>query len=102
MVDSAAMLIFRGPLGALISSASHEFKAGSIFQLEGEAALWTDPQVFAQIVREIAQGAEEGQFDGRRLVIRDAQGRPRILASTVASGEPFLALIDEGGEFGAP
>ena len=31
-------------------------------------------------------------------MIRDAKGRPRILASTVESGAPFLALIDEDGE----
>jgi hypothetical protein len=94
----AAMLIFRGPLGALISQGNHEFKAGRFFIWKAKRPSGPTPQILAQIVREIAQAPEEGQFDGRRLVIRDAQGRPRILASTVASGEPFLALIDEGGE----
>jgi hypothetical protein len=94
----AAMLIFRGPLGALISNASHEFKAGRFFSWKAKRPSGPTPQILAQIAREIAQAPEEGQFDGRRLVIRDAQGRPRILASTVVSGEPFLALIDEGGE----
>jgi hypothetical protein len=97
VVVIAAMLIFRGSLGAPISSASHEFKAGRFFSWKAKRPSGPT-QVLAQIVREIAQAPEGEQFDGRRLVIRDAQGRPRLLASTVASGEPFLALIDEGGE----
>jgi hypothetical protein len=94
----AAMIIFRRPLGSLIGQGSHEFKAGRFFSWKARRPLGPTPQIFAQIAREIAQAPEEEHFDGRRLVIRDAQGRPRILASTVASGEPFLALIDEGGE----
>lgn len=94
----AAMLIFRGPLGMLISSGSHEFKAGRFFSWKAKRPSGPSPQVLAQIVREIAQAPEEEHFDGRRLVIRDAQGRPRIVASTVPTGEPFLALIDEEGE----
>jgi hypothetical protein len=42
--------------------------------------------------------AGQDHADVERLVIRDAKGRPRILASTVESGAPFLALIDEDGE----
>jgi hypothetical protein len=94
----AAMLIFRGPLGSLIGQGSHEFKAGRFFSWKARRASGPSPQVIAQIAHGIAQAAAEEQLDVRRLVIRDSEGRPRIVASTVPSGEPFLALIDDAGE----
>jgi hypothetical protein len=94
----AAMLIFKGPLGDLISQGSHEFRAGRIFSWKARRPSGPTPQALAKIVREITQATSEEKLDLRRLVIRDSLGRPRIVASTVESGEPFLALIDEAGE----
>jgi len=98
VVVIAAMIIFKGPLGALISQGSHEFKAGRFFSWKAKRPSGPTPQVLAQIVREIAQAEAEEHLDIRRLVIRDSAGRARIVASTVESGEPFLALIDDAGE----
>jgi len=93
----AAMLIFREPLGSLISQGSHEFKAGRFFSWKARRPPGPSPKRLAQIFREIGEATSEEGSDVQRLVIRDSQGRPRILASTVESGEPFLALFDEEG-----
>jgi hypothetical protein len=90
----AAMFIFREAIREIISR-SHELKAGRYFSLKAKPSR-ADPAI-AQLVRELSTAGQE-QSDVDRLVIRDAKGRPRILASTVESGAPFLALIDEDGE----
>jgi hypothetical protein len=90
----SAMVIFRKAVGELISR-SHELKAGRYLSLKAKQS-GLDPAI-ARLVRGLA-AAGQGQADVDRLVIRDAKGRPRILASTVESGAPFLALIDEDGE----
>jgi hypothetical protein len=94
LIVIAAMLIFREAIREIISR-SHELKAGRYFSLKAKPS--RPDQAIAQIVRELS-AAGQVQSDVDRLVIRDAQGRPRILASTVESGAPFLALIDEDGE----
>ena len=94
----AAMLIFREPLGELISQGNHEFKAGSLFSWKARRPAGPSPQAIAQILRKIEEPTAEEEFDIQRLVIRDSHGRPRIVASTVESGVPFLALLDEEGQ----
>ena len=93
----AAMLIFRRALSELISR-SREVSAGP-FRLKAEHAV--NPKFLEEALREVREGAAsiEQQVDTRRLVIRDAQGRPRILASTLEPlGAAFLAIFDEDGE----
>ena len=90
----SAMLIFRKAVGALISR-SHELKAGRYLSLKAKPS-GLDSAI-ERLVRDLAAAGQD-QVDVDRLVIRDAKGRPRILASTVQSGAPFLALIDEDGE----
>ncbi len=94
----AAMLIFRRALSELISR-SREVNAGP-FRLKAEHAV--NPKFLEEALREVQEGAakiEQQQVDTRRLVIRDAQGRVRILASTLEPlGPAFLAVFDEDGE----
>src|SRR6266436_379890 len=95
----AAMLIFRRALSELISR-SREVSAGP-FRLKAEHAV--NPTFLEDALREVREGAAkiEQQVDTRRLVIRDAQGRPRIIASTVEPGPAFLVIADEDGEIRA-
>jgi hypothetical protein len=90
----SAMVIFRKAVGELISR-SHELKAGRYLSLKAKPS-GLDPAI-ERLVRDLAAAGQD-QADVYRLVIRDAKGRPRILASTVESGAPFLALIDEDGD----
>jgi len=93
----AAMFIFRRALSELISR-SREVSAGP-FRLKAEHAV--NPKLLEDALREVREGAAkiEQQVDTRRLVIRDAQGRVRILASTLEPlGPAFLAVFDEDGE----
>lgn len=93
----AAMVIFREPIGELISR-SHEWKAGSFFSLKAKQSA-IDPKVMAAIrdmQKSAAAGAEEA--DLQRLVIRDSNGKVRILVGTTPSGQPFFSMFDEDGE----
>jgi hypothetical protein len=93
----AAMLIFREPIGTFIRR-SHEWKAGGFFSAKAKPS-GSDSRIIEQAIRKILETSPgQDQADVDRLVIRDAKGRPRLLASTVESGAPFLALIDEDGE----
>src|SRR5713101_871859 len=92
-----AMFIFREPISELIRK-SHELRAGP-FRLKAEHAV--NPKFLEDALHEVWEGVAkiEQQVDTRRLVIRDAQGRPRILASTLEPlGAAFLAVFDEDGE----
>jgi len=92
----AAMFIFREAISTFISR-SHEWKAGRFSAKAKPSA--PDPRMVAQTVREILEDvAGQEHLDLLRLVIRDSDGRPRILASTVPSGEPFIVLLDEDRE----
>jgi hypothetical protein len=95
VISIAAMLIFRRPIRNLIYR-SRQVKAGPVTFRAGAVRLEKVEEEIKKIPR--ARSAEEDLDDVRRLVIPDCQGRPRILASTVQSGEPFLALLDEEGE----
>ena len=97
VIAVTAMFIFREPISELIRR-SHELRAGP-FRLKAEHT--ANPKLFEDALREAREGAAkiEQQVDTRRLVIRDAQGRPRILASTLEPlGPAFLAVFDEDGE----
>jgi hypothetical protein len=96
----SAIRVFRKPIGELIGRIS-KFKFGRI-SMETKASK-VDREI-VKLVREItASPAMPGEehFETRRLVIRDTKGLVRILAGTVESGEPFVALIDEDGEIRA-
>jgi hypothetical protein len=92
----SAIKIFREPISDLIGRIS-KLKFGRV-SVEAKASK-VDAEI-VKLVREItalpAMPGEE-HFETRRLVIRDSKGLPRIIAGTVESGEPFLALIDEEG-----
>ena len=91
-----AMIIFREPIAVLISR-SHELRAGRFFSLKAKPI---DPKLIEDALRKAGETAAElwEQLDTRRLVIRDVQGRPRIIASTLPSEESFLALFDQAGQ----
>ena len=91
------MLIFREAIRDIVGR-SHELKAGRYVSLKAKPSR-PDPAI-AQLVRELSAAGQE-QSDVDRLIIRDAKGRPRILASTVETGEPFIALLDEDREIRA-
>src|SRR6266851_900178 len=92
----AAMLIFREPIAKFLGRIL-EMKAGPV-SVKAQAPC-PDPAIIKQIEEIAARQAvaDEKHLDVQRLVIRDSAGRPRILASTLPSGEPFLALFDEAG-----
>ncbi len=92
----AAMLIFREPIAKFLGRIL-EMKAGPV-SVKAQAP-GPDPAIIKQIEEIAARQAvaDEKHLDVQRLVIRDSAGRPRILASTLPSGEPFLALFDEAG-----
>ena len=75
-----------------------EVRAGP-FRLKAEHAV--NPKFLEDALHEVREGAAkiEQPVDTRRLVIRGAQGRPRILASTLDSlGSGFPRGLDEYGE----
>jgi hypothetical protein len=90
VIALAAMIIFRREIGDVITR-SHEFKTGRV-SLKAKPPGPTAREI-KQILSEVEGG--DGLLDAQRLVIRDSSGRPRMLAATVESGEPFLTLIDE-------
>ena len=94
LIAVSAMLIFRAPIAALIGRIV-EVKAGRV-SMKAKAPV-PDPEIMKQVLQIAAQQAavDEEHLDAQRLVIRDSANRPRILASTLPSGEPFLALFDE-------
>lgn len=93
IIAIAAMILFRQPISELIDRIREvKFKAGR-FSLTTSRL---DSEVVAQINREVRESAAaQDEADLRRLAIRDSNGRVRILASTVETGAPYLALIDE-------
>jgi hypothetical protein len=96
----SAINVFREPIGELIGRIS-KFKFG---RMSMETKTLKVDQEIVKLVREITASPSmpgEEHFETQRLVIRDSEGLVRILAGTVESGEPFLALIDEEGEIRA-
>lgn len=93
----SAMLIFYSPIAALVGRIV-EVKAGRVSMKTKAQRL--DPEIMKQLQEIVSQAAaDEEHLDARRLVIRDSQGQPRIIAATLEpSGEAFLVLVDENGE----
>jgi len=89
--------IFRRPIEGLLGQIS-ELKAGPVTvkmglpQAEREAIERAVDELIA------SEPAEDGLVDAKKLVIRDSEGRARIVAATIPSGEPFLSLVDEDGQ----
>lgn len=113
MLAVLAIRVFREPIAELINRIS-KLKFGRM-SMEAKAS-----KIDAEIVKrvkaiiapETADGAKPAaasgpepalseNLDADHLVIRDSNGLTRIIAGTVESGEPFLALIDEEGEIRA-
>src|ERR1700676_2600138 len=86
----SAITVFRKPIGELIGRIS-KLKFGRM-SMEAKASK-ADAEIVKMVKAITAQqAADEEHLDADRLVIRDSKGLPRIVAGTVESGEPFLAL----------
>jgi hypothetical protein len=94
----SAMIIFSKPIVELIRGVNR-LKPG-VVSITAKAS-HQEAEIEKRVRAILGEFASSGavHLDIQRLVIRDTQGRPRIIASTVeVSGEPFLALIDEEGD----